>query len=59
MRTLARGRRKSIIIAIVSANNHYAGFGPETANTFRNMVGLSETAWNKEEDDLEILYICS
>jgi hypothetical protein len=34
----ARGR--SINLAIVSANNHYAGFGPETANVFRKMVGL-------------------
>ena len=34
----ARGR--NINLAIVSANNHYAGFGPETANTFRKMVGL-------------------
>ena len=29
----ARGR--SISLAIVTANNHYAGFGPETANIFR------------------------
>jgi hypothetical protein len=28
------------ILAIVTANNHYAGFGPETANIFRKMVGL-------------------
>jgi hypothetical protein len=26
------GKRKSINLAIVSANNHYAGFGPETAS---------------------------
>jgi hypothetical protein len=29
-----RGRRKSINLAIVSANNHYAGFGPGTASDF-------------------------
>ena len=34
-------------LAIVSANNHYAGFGPETANTFRNMLDLSEVTWNE------------
>jgi hypothetical protein len=33
-------RRRTINLAIVSANNHYAGFGPETANIFRKMVGL-------------------
>jgi hypothetical protein len=27
---------------IVAANNHYAGFGPATANSFRNMMGLNE-----------------
>ena len=26
-------------------NNHYAGFGPGTANIFRNMLGLSEAKW--------------
>jgi hypothetical protein len=34
------GRGKNITFAIVSANNHYAGFGPATANTFRKMMGL-------------------
>jgi uncharacterized protein YecE (DUF72 family) len=32
------GGRKNINLAIVSANNHYAGFGPGTANIFRKMV---------------------
>ncbi|MGA7897769.1 MAG: hypothetical protein WCA39_02790 [Nitrososphaeraceae archaeon] len=31
---------------MVAANNHYAGFGPETANTFRKMLDLSEVTWN-------------
>jgi uncharacterized protein YecE (DUF72 family) len=44
------GTRKSINLAIVSANNHYAGFGPGTANIFRKMVGLPEAVWNKDED---------
>jgi hypothetical protein len=40
---VGRGRRrKNINLAIVSANNHYAGFGPRTANIFRKMVGLPE-----------------
>jgi hypothetical protein len=33
--------------AIVAANNHYAGFGPATANSFRNMVGLKELEWEE------------
>ncbi|HYZ59469.1 MAG TPA: DUF72 domain-containing protein [Nitrososphaeraceae archaeon] len=33
--------------AIVAANNHYAGFGPATANTFRKMVGLKEVMWEE------------
>jgi uncharacterized protein YecE (DUF72 family) len=31
---------KKLKIGVVAANNHYAGFGPGTANTFRKMVGL-------------------
>jgi uncharacterized protein YecE (DUF72 family) len=33
--------------AIVAANNHYAGFGPSTANSFRKMLGLKETVWEE------------
>lgn len=33
--------------AIVAANNHYAGFGPATANIFRKMVGLPEVVWEE------------
>lgn len=32
-------------LAIVAANNHYAGFGPGTANVFRRLLGLSEATW--------------
>ena len=39
------GRRRSINLAIVSANNHYAGFGPETASIFRKMVNLPSLNW--------------
>jgi uncharacterized protein YecE (DUF72 family) len=41
------GREKSINLAIVSANNHYAGFGPETANIFRKMIGLPSINWQE------------
>jgi hypothetical protein len=37
----ARPQHK-VKVAIVAANNHYAGFGPATANSFGNMVGLKE-----------------
>jgi uncharacterized protein YecE (DUF72 family) len=33
--------------ATVAANNHYAGFGPATANSFRKMVGLKEVEWEE------------
>ena len=32
-------------LAIVTANNHYAGFGPATANMFRKIIGLPEVDW--------------
>lgn len=32
----------SVKIGVVAANNHYAGFGPGTASTFRAMIGLPE-----------------
>jgi uncharacterized protein YecE (DUF72 family) len=35
-------------LAIVAANNHYAGFGPGTVNIFRNMLGLSEAKWERK-----------
>ena len=53
-----------IKLAIVAANNHYAGFGPGTANVFRNMLGLPEAKWNDRgieqeqeaspQDDLDV-----
>lgn len=36
-------------LAIVAANNHYAGFGPGTANGFRRLLGLSEATWKDKE----------
>jgi hypothetical protein len=34
---------------MIAANNHYAGFGPGTANQFRKMVGLSELSWEDQQ----------
>ena len=40
-----------IKLAIVAANNHYAGFGPGTVNMFRNMLGLHEAKWEEKENE--------
>ena len=40
-----RGKNKEVSLAMIGANNHYAGFGPGTANMFRKMLGLSELSW--------------
>jgi uncharacterized protein YecE (DUF72 family) len=39
---------KELSLAMIAANNHYAGFGPGTANMFRKMIGLSEITWTHE-----------
>jgi uncharacterized protein YecE (DUF72 family) len=39
---------KEVSLAMIAANNHYAGFGPGTANLFRKMVGLSELTWEDQ-----------
>ena len=39
------GKKSSF--GIVVANNHYAGFGPATANSFRKLVGLEEAKWEE------------
>ena len=41
--------QETINLAIVAANNHYAGLGPATANTFRKMLDLSaKVTWNDD-----------
>jgi len=40
-----------IKLAIVAANNHYAGFGPGTAKMFRNMLGLPEAKCEVREKE--------
>jgi uncharacterized protein YecE (DUF72 family) len=37
----------NVKFAIIAANNHYAGFGPATANSFRKMVGSKEVEWEE------------
>ena len=41
--------RKEVSLAMIAANNHYAGFGPGTVNIFRNMVGLPELSWEDQQ----------
>ncbi|MGC1133462.1 MAG: DUF72 domain-containing protein [Nitrososphaeraceae archaeon] len=64
MKKVARNFRKDsdgsnlsgVNFSIVAANNHYAGFGPGTVNTFRQLLGLKEVKWGDEfvtTDDLE------
>ena len=33
--------------ATVATYNHYAGFGPATANSLRKMLGLKEAVWEE------------
>jgi hypothetical protein len=39
--------KDKVKLAIVAANNHYAGFRPATANSFRKMGGLREVVWEE------------
>jgi uncharacterized protein YecE (DUF72 family) len=39
--------RNKVSIGIVPANNHYAGFGPATANEFRKMLGQPTAIWEE------------
>jgi len=41
---------ENIKLAIMTANNHYAGFGPGTVNILRNMIGLPEAKWEEREE---------
>ena len=40
---------KQLKSGFVAANNHYAGFGPATADMFRRMVGLPEVRWEEKK----------
>jgi uncharacterized protein YecE (DUF72 family) len=40
-------------LAVVAANNHYAGFGPATANMFRNMFDLHSVDWTAHTLDIK------
>jgi uncharacterized protein YecE (DUF72 family) len=42
------GYLSDVKLAIVAANNHYAGFGPGTVNIFRQLLGREEVKWGNE-----------
>jgi uncharacterized protein YecE (DUF72 family) len=46
---MGKGKEKEVSLAMIAANNHYAGFGPGTVNIFRNMVGLPELSWEDQQ----------
>jgi len=41
---------KSVLRAIISANNHYAGFGPATVNTFREIMEIPQISLEQRND---------
>jgi uncharacterized protein YecE (DUF72 family) len=45
---LGKGKGNEVSLAMIAANNHYAGFGPGTVNIFRNMVELPELSWEDQ-----------
>lgn len=42
-------KSKKLNMVVTAANNHYAGFGPGTANMFRKMIGLNEAKFKDEK----------
>ena len=38
-----------IHLSMIMANNHFEGFGPETANTLRMQLGLSDLIWEEKK----------
>jgi hypothetical protein len=39
--------KEKVLRGMVPANNHYAGFGPATANGFRKMLGQLPGSWEE------------
>jgi uncharacterized protein YecE (DUF72 family) len=40
---------RAVKFGIAAANNHYAGFGPATANSFRKLLGLPEARYEEKK----------
>ena len=45
--------RDQVNLAIITAHNHYAGFGPGTVNMFRTMLDVPEAKWEEKEEEHE------
>lgn len=39
--------KEKVLRGMVPANNHYAGFGPATANGFKKMLGQPPDIWEE------------
>jgi uncharacterized protein YecE (DUF72 family) len=52
---IGKGKGNEVSLAMIAANNHYAGFGPGTVNIFRNMIGLPELTWQDQPEIREQL----
>jgi hypothetical protein len=50
-----KGNILGVKFSIVAANNHYSGFGPETVNIFRQLIGLEEANWRDKSVTTEDL----
>lgn len=48
----------NVPLGIVASNNHYAGFGPGTANVFRKMLGMEAMIWSDKGQSTLPLCIC-
>ncbi|MGH9922455.1 MAG: DUF72 domain-containing protein [Nitrososphaerales archaeon] len=44
-----QGEEKNQKFSIVAANNHYADFGPATANVFRQLMAVPEAVWEAKK----------
>ncbi|MGH9920330.1 MAG: DUF72 domain-containing protein [Nitrososphaerales archaeon] len=48
-----REKRASIKDSFVFFNNHFAGFGPESVNEFRRLLGMIEVDWTKSQESTQ------
>jgi uncharacterized protein YecE (DUF72 family) len=46
-------KRASVHDSFVFFNNHFAGFGPESVNEFRRLLGMIEVDWTKGQGSMQ------
>ena len=51
--TELKEKRASIHDSFVFFNNHFAGFGPESVNEFRRLLGMIEVGWSKGQESTQ------